>query len=156
MVQDPVDPGSGRVSLKSVTSDNWRRLDAIRPMPAQERFVAPISRYLCLSLFEDDWTSLAICLDELVVGHVMHGYDRAEDAGWIGGLVVDASHQGRGVGRAAVELLLASFRAAGHSQAALSYDADNAAARRLYLRMGFVETGEVADGELVARRALDA
>jgi diamine N-acetyltransferase len=39
----------------------------------------------------------------------------------------------------------------GATSFALSYAPDNAVARRLYASLGFVETGEREDGELVAR-----
>jgi diamine N-acetyltransferase len=83
----------------------------------------------------------------------MWAFDPDEGSHWIGGLVVDAGHQGQGVGRAAVVALLRVFEGFdGHREAALSYAPDNTTARRLYASLGFVETGEQADGELVARR----
>ena len=66
---------------------------------------------------------------------------------------VDRRHQRRGYGRAVVAQL---ERAAsdGHREAALSYDPQNTLAQSLYASMGFVETGELADNEAVARRQL--
>ena len=43
----------------------------------------------------------------------------------------------------------------GYREATLSYDPENTVARRLYTSLGFVETGERMDDELVARRAAD-
>jgi len=43
----------------------------------------------------------------------------------------------------------------GYREATLSYEPENVVARRLYTSLGFVETGERVDDELVARRAAD-
>ena len=73
---------------------------------------------------------------------------------WLGGVLVDAAHQGRGYGRAAVrEALSVLGERPSASGFALSYDPENSVARGLYASLGFVETGEeVDDGEVVARR----
>lgn len=52
-----------------------------------------------------------------------------------------------------IELLIERFaESAGAAGLGLSYDAENARARRLYASLGFVETGERAGDEIVARR----
>ena len=88
-----------------------------------------------------------------VVGFLMWGIDDADGSCWLGGLLVDAAHQGRGIGRAAVveavHLLREEAGAAGY---ALSYAPENTVAKGLYASLGFVETGEEDDGEVVARR----
>jgi len=43
----------------------------------------------------------------------------------------------------------------GYREATLSYELENAVACQLYTSLGFVETGERVDDELVARRAAD-
>ena len=53
-------------------------------------------------------------------------------------LAVDPSVQGRGVGRALVELALERFAADGCAAVVLSSDSSMAAAHRLYERLGFV------------------
>ena len=74
-------------------------------------------------------------------------------SGRLGGFIVDAAHQGRGLGRAAVlaalELLVEQGSKAGF---ALSYEAENVTAAGLYTSLGFVPTGERVDDEVVARR----
>ena len=71
---------------------------------------------------------------------------------WIGGLVVDASQQGRGLGRAVTRTLVDWFRQQdGHWTTRLSYHPDNAVAAGLYASLGFMPTGEVDEtGEIVA------
>ena len=82
----------------------------------------------------------------------MWAVDPEDNSGWIGGLVIGLEHQRRGYGRAAVLALLERLRREqGCTSAALSYAAENAPARALYASLGFAETGEREDDELVAR-----
>jgi diamine N-acetyltransferase len=148
-------PGSTAplVELRDVDAANWRDVAEVAPAPEQGRWVAPVTRYLCLCVYDGLWQPLAMLVDGRVVGFAMWAFDTDEGTHWIGGLVVDASHQGRGIGRGAMLALLAMFEGIeGYREAALSVDADNVLARGLYHRLGFVETGEEVDGEAVMRR----
>ncbi len=141
-----------QIELVEVTKDNWRDVAAVEPLPDQARFVAPVTRYLCLGLFDGEWHSLGVVDGERTVGHVMWAFDPDEDAHWIGGVVIDAAEQGRGVGRATVLALIEWLRRREDARHfALSYLPDNTTARHLYRSLGFVETGEMADDEIVAR-----
>jgi diamine N-acetyltransferase len=142
------------VDLRAVDEGNWRACAAIRPGPGQERFVAPVAWYLCLCHYGQTWRPLAIYRDGDLVGYVMWGVDPEDGSYWIGGLIIDASRQGEGTGRAAIIALLERFRDAGAVEAALSYQPDNERARTLYASLGFRETDERADGETVARFTL--
>jgi GNAT superfamily N-acetyltransferase len=55
---------------------------------------------------EGVWTPLAICRDGAVVGFA--GLDPSAGSPWIGGVVVDREHPRKGVGRAALERLIAT------------------------------------------------
>ena len=71
----------------------------------------------------------------------------------LGGVIIDATHQGRGRGRAAV--LAALDRLSDHGSTAgfaLFYEDENTAAARLYGSLGFAPTGERVDDEVVTRR----
>ena len=57
------------------------------------------------------------------------------------GILVDREHRGRGLGRRMTELTIDHARAAGCARVRLSVYASNQRARRLYRRLGFVETG---------------
>lgn len=143
------------VTLREVDADNWRACAALG-VPAEQRdFVLPVTYYLALCHYRGVWHPLAVCEGGEAVGFVMWAVDPADNSGWIGGLTIDAAHQGRGLGRATVEALLDAFRDChGCSSAALSCAAANDRAWSLYASLGFEETGETEDGEPVARRAL--
>ena len=142
------------VDLRAVAEDNWEACTAIRPAAGQERFVAPVAFYLCMCHYGRTWRPLAIHSGADVVGFVMWAVDPEDGSHWIGGLVIDAERQGEGHGRAAMEALLERFRALGAGEAALCYEPDNERARALYASLGFRETDERAEGEVVARLGL--
>ena len=152
----PVRDRTGRdVTLAEITDDNWRAAADIAPRDDQRRFVAALAaRYLLLSTRDGSWTSLAVLADDTVVGHVMWAYDGDDDAHWIGGMVIDAAEQGRGVGRAALQAAVALLsRLPGAREIRLSYHPDNVAAATLYEEAGFRPTGDHEDEEIVVARA---
>ncbi len=144
------------MELREVTADNWRAVVRIEPRGDQRRFVASVAYYLNLCHYGEVWQPVAFYEDGEPVGFAMWGYDAEEDSHWIGGLVIDAKYQGKGYGRTAMEAILEHLaRQPGYREAALSYEPENTVARRLYTSLGFVETGERADDESVARRQAD-
>jgi diamine N-acetyltransferase len=139
------------VDLVPVTAANWRDCAALRVRPDQRRFVNPVTYYLCLCHYGHLWQPLAVTRGEAVVGFVMWAIDD-DRSRWIGGVVVDGAYQRTGVGRALLRLLMDRFAAEpGCPNVALSYDPANTVARALYASLGFRETGEKEDTELVAR-----
>jgi len=141
-----------KIELREVTSDNWRDCTALAVAENQREFVTPVTYYLCLCHYGGVWRPLAAYAGDAIVGFVMWAVDPADRSGWIGGLTVDEKQQRRGYGRAIVETLVHRLRdTQGCTSCALSYTADNAVARRLYAALGFVETGEMEDDEIVAR-----
>lgn len=141
------------MTVQDVGADSWRACAALESEETQQRFVAPVSYYLALCAYgESPWRPMAVRSGDEIVGFVMWGIDPSDQSFWIGGLVIDRRHQRRGYGRAVVAQLLDRAAAHGHQQVALSYDPRNNPARSLYASLGFLETGEVADDEIVARR----
>ena len=143
------------VELVAVDASNWEAVARISPRPGQEQFVAPVTYYLCLAHYGELWHPLAIVVDGAVVGHIMWAIDPADGSHWLGGVVIDGAAQGRGIGRAAITALIDRLGADPECrEVALSYDPENHVARKLYVALGFVETGEYEGDEIVARRSL--
>ncbi|MGI5356670.1 GNAT family N-acetyltransferase [Streptomyces sp. CA-252508] len=156
MIDNVIDLGlcdtAGRpVTLHGVDDDNWRAVADTAPRDDQRDHVPALAaRYLLLSLREDVWHSLAVLAGDEVTGHVM--WAREDDGTyWIGGMLIDAAHQGTGIGRAAVRTLAAWLTDKDDCRAVrLSYHPDNTPARALYESLGFVPTGTFEDDEIVA------
>jgi len=97
------------------------------------------------------------------VGFMMIGYDSAdywEDAPDIARgnyslwrLMIDENYQKKGFGRKAVALgldFIKSFPCGKSEYCWLSYEPENEVARQLYRSYGFVETGDMVSGEIIA------
>jgi len=141
-----------QIELRAVTAENWRAVIAVEPADDQLAFAGPVTRYLCLCHYGGVWSPLAVCSGDETVGFVMWAIDPDDRSGWIGGLVIDRRRQREGFGRTVVQALSARLAADGCDSVALSYSPGNAVARALYLSLGFEETGEMEDDEVVARR----
>ncbi|SCF40321.1 GNAT family N-acetyltransferase [Micromonospora mirobrigensis] len=153
MIDSGLRDRAGRhVTLRPVDDDNWRAVADVAPRDDQRAWVAALAaRYLLLADRSEVWTSLAVYADETVVGHVMWGVDD-DGSRWIGGMVVDAAEQDRGVGRATVRTLAdwLATQDGGPHPVRLSYHPDNTAAARLYTTLGFHPTGTHDGEELTA------
>jgi ribosomal-protein-alanine N-acetyltransferase len=151
----PAAAKSGPVTLREVSSANWRDVMSVRAARGQVKWVAPIGNYLALCRYSGVWNPIAIEADGAIVGFLMWGRDPDDLSYWLGGVVVDRSQQRKGYGRAALEAAITMLRSKpGCDVIALSYRPENVVAARLYASLGFAETGETEGDELVARLAI--
>ena len=96
---------------------------------------------------------LAVYADDEPVGFVM-AYRDPPDAFWVWRFMIDAGHQGKGYGHRALELLVDEARQDGVAEVKLSYHPGEHSPHAFYTRFGFLETGEVEEGEVVMRLPL--
>ena len=139
------------LSVVDVSADNVEAVLAVTPRPEQLRHVNPVSWYVARSAYQDVWHPVGLATEDgEVVAFAEWAYDDSDSTYALGGIVVDQRHQGRGLGRAVLDALVAHVRSQPQPGAVvLTVHDDNEVARGLYARYGFVETGEVLDGELV-------
>ena len=139
------------LSVAELTADNIEAVLAVTPRPEQLRHVNPVSWYVAMAAFEGVWHPVALVGDNgEVVGFAQWAWDDSDSTYTLGGVVLDARHQGRGLGRAVLDALVTHVRAQPRpGTVVLTVHDDNEVARGLYARYGFVETGEELDGELV-------
>jgi len=149
---DRFDRRGRRVTLRSL-GDDWLAVADVTPHDQQREFVPALAaRYMLVNERGSPWTSMGVYADETVAGHIMWAQD--DDLSyWVGGLVIDRSQQGHGLGRAAVELLSAWFAARpDYTVSRLSYEPTNVIAAGLYESLGFAPNGEWVDGEMVVEK----
>ncbi|GAB3258385.1 GNAT family N-acetyltransferase [Kineosporia babensis] len=143
------DKSGRKVTLRGVDDENWRSVADIVPRDDQRDWVAEsAARYLLLSLREGLWHSLAVYAGDGVVGHIMHAYDEDDGCNWIGGMLIDATEQNTGVGRAALLTLIGYLQELPDAPAVrLSVHEENTGARKLYASAGFVDVEKDEDGD---------
>ncbi|HEX5497851.1 MAG TPA: GNAT family N-acetyltransferase [Thermomicrobiales bacterium] len=140
------------ITLRPLTRQNFAAAARLKVAPDQESFVAPNLYSIAECYVEPTWTPLAIYAGDEMVGFATIGRDDETGRWWIIRFMIGAAHQNRGYGAAALPALI-DFMRQRHACTAiyLGYEPDNAVAERLYARAGFKPTGEIDDGEIVAR-----
>ena len=148
------------VILRPVDHKNWRGVIDLKLRDDQKHFVSSNVFSLAESKYggdEDDghWDlfPVAIYADDVLVGFAMYAinYNGEKFQGFIDRLMIDVQFQGKGYGREAMKLLITIFtQDTKIKNVGISYEPENEVARKLYASLGFVETGNIVDGEMVA------
>ncbi len=154
------------IHLEKLTYENFDDVFDLRVKKEQYPFVADN----CYSVAEAYVTMMngghvfpfAIYNDKQLVGFIQLAYGESADQDGVSvekdnyeiwRLMIDKRYQGRGYGREALKLALDFIRTWPCGKAELcwiSYEPENEIARKLYASLGFEETGEMDDDEIVA------
>ncbi len=99
-----------------------------------------------------------IYADDEPVGLVLWAFDpaEAEKHWWVVRLMTAGTHQGKGIGRAALQQAIECVRELGADKLYIGFKPHNTVARHLYGSLGFVDTGEMQQGEVIYRLDLNA
>lgn len=143
------------VELKEVTKENLDAVLALRVADDQRGLVADNARSIAQAHFEPSAWFNAIYAGGELVGFVQ-GIDAPEERlVYVWRLMIDAAHQRRGHGAAALRLVIDRARTLdGVDRVVLSYGDIEGNAGPFYARLGFEPTGEIEDGEIVVALAL--
>lgn len=150
------------VSLREITAETVRAICALEVAPRQSGLVAPNAVSIAQAHFEPAAWFRAIYAGDVPVGFAML-YDptltKTPEAGpevaFVWRFMIDARHQGCGYGATALDLLVAHVRSLpGVKALRISYVDAPGNASPLYLRAGFVATGELDEDEIVLERRL--
>ncbi len=150
------------VELVDVTADNLHATMGLSTHRSQQQFVAPVTQSLAEALVppvEHGVTVVpwyrAVAADGELVGFVMLARSQpgAEEP-WLWRLLIDRMHQRRGIGSRIIDLVAEQCRSWGDATLLTSWVPGKGSPESMYLARGFVPTGEIDDGEVVARLAL--
>jgi diamine N-acetyltransferase len=155
------------ISLRPIDESNYRECIGLSVAPDQERFVASNLQSLADAyVWRDGAEPLAVYADDEMVGFALlfpltdqpPTYPVPADATVRGSilirLMVDARHQGRGYGRAALAAIVETVRERGLTAIRLSVVPENTEVIEFYKRHGFAETGELEGSEIVFERSV--
>jgi diamine N-acetyltransferase len=145
----------GVVELREVTAETVRAICRLSVAPDQIGFVAPNAVSFAEALFEPKAWYRAIYADDDPAGFVMLAIDRDKPEYYLWRLMIAAEFQRRGYGRAALALIVDHVRALPRATELLvSWVPAAGGPEPFYRSLGFVPTGAVDEGEVVARLAL--
>ena len=147
------------VTLQPVTAENWHALIKLKVREDQNNFVASNLYSIAEAQFgfEDeghwDFYPFGAYVGDEPVGFVMYcfNFSHSRFQAFIMRLMVDENHQRKGYGREIMKQVLDVLRAKEEiKNIGISYEPHNEGARKLYAGLGFVEPGELLEGETLA------
>ena len=123
--------------------------------PGQEQFLAPVSYGIAATVINPQTSWQRVILDRNeVVGFVSANVDPEAPEEHFRSVLwrinVDAGGQGRGVGRFAVESLIAEARTRGFERVNVIYEAGSGGPEAFFQRVGFTPVGETEYAEVIA------
>lgn len=152
----------GEVRLVEVTFELYREVSSLTTHKSQEAFVAPMAASLGQALLAPThrerpttpWYR-AIEADGVIVGFVMVAMPSpADPEPFLWRLLVDRMHQRRGIASMALDLVEDEIRSWGCDRWLTSWGPGRGSPEPFYLARGFLPTGDMDDGEIVARQHL--
>jgi len=148
-------------SVRPVDAGNVNAVLKLQVAPGQRGLVATVDRSLAQVAYEPAGRAVAMFEGDEPVG-MMLLYDARLDPDqprpqlYVWRLMVDAAHQGRGLGRRAMAWVMAEARRLGVAEVALSHVDLPGHAGPFYEKLGFAYTGDQDEGELKMLFTLDA
>ncbi len=158
----PTDPPTD-VELIEINYDNQRAVMRLATHKSQDGLVAPVAFSYGDALFpyESDGVTVepelrAIEADGELAGFVMFARSTPRhDEPYLWRLLIDRTHQRRGIGYRAVERLVDLLRGAGETTLFVTWFGGPGGPQPFYLKQGFEPTGAKPDGEVEGRLSLD-
>lgn len=142
------------IELRKVDEHNWREVIALEVYAHQADFIASNLRSLAESYVNPggcEHHPLAIYDEGKAVGFALYVCDDEDSrVQWIKRFMIDKNHQRRGLGRAAMTGLIKLIRELdGCREINLMVNPENTAAQNFYQGLGFINTEQMHEGELI-------
>ncbi len=140
------------INLRKITEENFIYAFNLKLGEGQEKYVSnPIRSLAQAYVYREQCQPFGIYDEDEMVGYVMvvYDYDISEYDIWH--MMIDVSKQGKGYARAALEQVVAYIKTkpfGGSDKVTLTCSSNNPRALKLYLKMGFTETGVVDEDEI--------
>ena len=157
------------IEFRPITWDNFDECINLQLTEEQSEYLASNAYSLAQSyvaLLNDDLPAMtfAIYVQEKMIGFIMLYHDTANENEYgdepcygILRFMIDQRYQNQGYGKKAMYKAIEYVRTFPQGEVAsvyISYGPENKVARHLYKSIGFVETGIISEGEVVAKLVL--
>lgn len=141
------------LDIRRVTKENIRDCAKLEVADDQKQFVARNLATLAWAYVDPSFTPYAIYKDDTVVGLVAVEHipeNEPYDRHWVPRFMIGEHFQGKGYGKIAMEKIIAMIsKHEDCERVRLSVVPENHAAIRFYKSIGFVETDEKLENEIV-------
>ena len=148
------------VTFRDITRDNFEQVIGLELKDEQQGFVRSNLYSIAQAKAIPVLTPKAVYNENgELVGFVLYRGERDPESdpdGWLVRIMVDREYQGRGYGRQTMEEIIRLVRdEMGCRSLGLSVEPENHLARKLYEGLGFGETGEAIQGQLIMKLDLE-
>jgi SAM-dependent methyltransferase len=148
-------PGRPRVSLRRIDADNVLAVCGLDVAPTQQTHVARNALTVAEAAYDQNAWLRGIYAGDEPVGLLALVADTEKPDYWLARLMIAGQHQGRGYGRDAMALLVQHVRELPEArELQTSCVPDDDGPLEFYRSLGFEQTGDVHQGELVLRLTL--
>lgn len=141
------------LTLRPITKDNWEDAIQLKVKDEQKHFMASNLYSIAEVQFLVQFSASGIYEGNQMIGFAMYGIDQDDNNYWVYRLMVDQACQGRGIGAAAVKLIIEEIKRENTDRIPtimIGYHPENEGARKTYKNAGFVETEIAPWGEQLA------
>ncbi|WP_022900824.1 GNAT family N-acetyltransferase [Humibacter albus] len=139
--------------LEELSASNISAANALTLKPGQEQFITPVSYSAAAAVNDPNMTWQRVVIDgDEVVAFIMGSFDPHADDEFrsiLWRINVDASDQGRGIGRFAVDALADEARRRGIDKLFVIWETGELGPESFFLRTGFTPVGETQYGETI-------
>jgi diamine N-acetyltransferase len=148
--------GQTSITLEEITKHTCWPIFNLEVAENQLSFVAPNANSIAEAYFSKEAWFRGIYNRETPVGFVMVFVDERKPEYFLWRLMIDKEHQGKGYGYLAMEQVIEHVRGLPDAtEFKTSYMPGDGSPAPFYYKLGFVETGEVLEGENVLLLTLD-
>jgi len=140
------------IELREVDKSNYRDVLKLKVADNQTGFVASNAISLAQALFHSEAWYRGIYQGNTAVGFVMLELDMEKPEYYLWRYMIDQQFQGRGYGFCAMELVIEYVKSLPDSREFfLSYVPEEGNPKGFYEKLGFVDTGDMEEGELIMK-----
>ncbi len=144
------------VVLREIDKEIWQECMNLVLRLEQGGLVAPHRYNTPVFAAEPEFVQYGIYSEGEIVGYAMYGRDPDDGEYWLYRLMIDQAHQGRGLGKAALEKMIqVMHERTGCKRIYAGYRPENYVAASFLWTMGFERTGQMLQGEYVTCLNLD-
>lgn len=139
------------IILKDITMDNF--IDVIKlPQTDEDKKMVASNLFSIAEAYADKVSQpKAIYVDHVLVGFIMYDYNVSERKAYISRLMITSIEQGKGYGTEALRIIIEEVkRIKDCTVIQISYHPNNEKARKSYKKVGFIESNDYIDGEIIA------
>ncbi|WP_432205618.1 GNAT family N-acetyltransferase (plasmid) [Cetobacterium somerae] len=128
------------VSLKEINKTNYKECINLKLTLEQERYISSNLLSLVQTVYEDDFYSLGIYIDDLMVGFILYDFDLSVGGWSMSRFMIDYKYQHQGIGERALKKFIKFFKNKYNSEKLYtSVEVNNLVALKLYEKLGFTK-----------------